>query len=118
METTEVVVKGTLKPDGTLELDEGPGLPPGRVRARLQTLEAPAEGEAMEGETPMDTLERSWADQRARGVAPRAVEEIDAQINKLRDECEERLEEIARLQSGEDPYTGQESSQAVPPPSS
>jgi hypothetical protein len=29
MSLTEVVVEGTLKPDGTLDLDQKPGLSPG-----------------------------------------------------------------------------------------
>ena len=105
VETKEVVVTGTLKADGTLELDEGPDLPPGRVRVWLRTLAAPAEDEATEGETLTETLERIWADRRARGVKPRTVEEIDAEISALRNEWEERLDEIARLQYPEDPRT-------------
>jgi hypothetical protein len=31
MSLTEVVVEGTLKPDGMLELDQKPSLSPGRV---------------------------------------------------------------------------------------
>ena len=36
MSLTEVVVVGTLKPDGTLELDQKPSLPPGRVTVVLR----------------------------------------------------------------------------------
>jgi hypothetical protein len=36
MSLIEVVVEGTLKPDGTLELDEKPNLPPGRVVVALR----------------------------------------------------------------------------------
>ena len=35
MSLIEAVVEGTLKPDGTLELDEKPKLPPGRVKVVL-----------------------------------------------------------------------------------
>ena len=35
MSLTEVVVEGTLKPDGTLELDQKPSLSPGRVKVIL-----------------------------------------------------------------------------------
>ena len=43
----QVVIEGTLKPDGTLELDEKPSLSPGRVTVilrppRLELL--PSEG--------------------------------------------------------------------------
>jgi hypothetical protein len=42
MSVTEVVVEGTLKPDGTLELDHKPNLSPGRVRVILRQESMPA----------------------------------------------------------------------------
>jgi hypothetical protein len=36
MSLTETIVQGTLKPDGTLELDRKPDLPPGRVTVVLR----------------------------------------------------------------------------------
>ena len=36
MSLNTIVVQGTLKPDGTLELDEKPSLAPGRVQVMLQ----------------------------------------------------------------------------------
>ena len=42
MSPTETVIEGTLKPDGTLELDQKPNLPPGRVLVVLrQEIEPP-----------------------------------------------------------------------------
>jgi hypothetical protein len=42
MNVREFVVEGTLKPDGALELDQKPNLPPGRVTVVLrQEAEAP-----------------------------------------------------------------------------
>jgi hypothetical protein len=41
MALTEIVVKGTLKPDGTLQLDQKPNLPPGRVQVVLRRQSAP-----------------------------------------------------------------------------
>jgi hypothetical protein len=38
MSTMSVVATGLLKADGTLEQDQPPGLPPGRVRVTLQTM--------------------------------------------------------------------------------
>jgi len=38
MSLHEIVVEGTLKPDGTLELDEKPKLTPGRVRVTMASL--------------------------------------------------------------------------------
>jgi hypothetical protein len=36
MSLTEIVVEGTLNPDGTLELDQKPNLSPGRVTVVLR----------------------------------------------------------------------------------
>jgi hypothetical protein len=36
MSREEIIVEGTLKPDGTLELDRKPNLSPGRVRVILR----------------------------------------------------------------------------------
>jgi len=38
MSATHVVVEGTPKPDGSLELDSKPNLPPGRVQLIVQPL--------------------------------------------------------------------------------
>jgi len=37
MSPNEVVLEGTLKPDGTLELDQKPYLSPGRVKIIMQS---------------------------------------------------------------------------------
>ncbi len=39
MSAASIVLDGLLKPDGTLEFDAAPRLPPGRVRITLQFLE-------------------------------------------------------------------------------
>ena len=38
--TTAVILEGTLRADGTVELDSKPGLSPGRVQVALQPLPA------------------------------------------------------------------------------
>ena len=44
MDPAQIVVEGTLRPDGTLVLDQKPNLPPGRVTVVLrQATEPPAE---------------------------------------------------------------------------
>jgi hypothetical protein len=48
MSLTEIVVQGTLNPDGTLQLDERPALSPGRVTVVLRQ-EAEAAPPAAEG---------------------------------------------------------------------
>ena len=39
MNSHQTVVLGTLHPDGIVQLDESPGLPPGRVEVTLHSLE-------------------------------------------------------------------------------
>lgn len=90
MSTTSVVVEGTLRSDGTLELAGKPNLPPGRVRVTVETIE-PA---APPGDV-WDYLERVRADNLARGFRGRSKEEIDAEINAMRDEWDEPRSETA-----------------------
>jgi hypothetical protein len=86
-----VEVQGTLQADGTLVLDEKPDLPPGRVCVRVQPL-------ADLTRTPVwQVLEKIWAEQRASGHVSRSREEIDADIAAMRQEDEERMQEIERL---------------------
>jgi hypothetical protein len=93
MSAARVELGGTLHPDGTLVLDEQPKLPPGRVRVVLEAAAGPAEGDPF-----WATLERIWADQKARGHVPRSVEEIEALRRELRDEMDREIEEAIRLQ--------------------
>jgi hypothetical protein len=85
MNTVEVL--GTVGPDGTLQLDEKLNVPPGRVRVRVETVPA---------ETLSGFVDRTRAELAAAGHRFRTREEIDAEINELRDEWEERLEELDR----------------------
>jgi hypothetical protein len=92
MVTPVVELQGTLQADGTLVLDEKPNLPPGRVRVRVQPLLDYTQTDIWQ------LLERIHAEQRARGFVPRTKEEIDADIAAARQEDEERMLEIERLQ--------------------
>jgi hypothetical protein len=89
----QIVVEGALQPDGTLVLDEKPNLPPGRVRVTMQTVPPPADP----GDDLLSVLQRIWAAQDARGYVPRTREEVDAEINQLRDESEEEMQAVERL---------------------
>ncbi|HKI34517.1 MAG TPA: hypothetical protein VKA46_21860 [Gemmataceae bacterium] len=91
--TPPLVLEGTLKPDGTLQLDQRPNLPAGRVRVTVQPLPqaAPAGG------TLMSRMQGVWAAQKARGHVPRSREEIDADLRALRDEAEEEMQAVERL---------------------
>jgi hypothetical protein len=51
-----------------------------------------------EREDTWTVLERIWAEREALGIPPRTREEIDAEINALRDELEEHANEIEAIQ--------------------
>ncbi len=89
MSTTEVL-RGILKPDGSLELEAKPTLPAGPVRVTVESL--PEQTESV-----WTILERIWAARKARGAVPRTREQIDADVEAIRREWDERDEEIQQL---------------------
>ena len=91
----EIVVQGVLEPDGTLELNQPVNLPPGEVRVIVQSM-------THASENVLTVLERIWAERKAKGMQGRSREQIDADIQAMRDEWEERQRELdsARPVSG------------------
>lgn len=103
MSLTETVIEGTLKPDGTLELDQKPGLSPGRVQVTVKPLVSPpARRRGL-----VDVIDEIRRDQLARGYQGRSAEEMAA------DEAERKAEEDAYDQSMKELW-GQ--TQSGPPP--
>lgn len=89
MSLTETVIEGTLNPDGTLELDEKPNLPPGRVRVVLQVPgQAPAKPDIA------DLIDKIRADLQASGVPTRTAEEIETALRESEDEYEEKMRNL------------------------
>jgi len=92
----EVVLEGTLKPDGTLELDQKPNLAPGRVtvvlRQGAETKARPLD------ESFFQMMEGIWAGQKARGQVPRSEAEVEAERRRFREESEAEVEAAIRLQ--------------------
>jgi len=74
MNASQVRVPGTLRPDGTLELNHIPKLPPGPVEVLIR-LQRPVNGET---ETWWEYLQRSHAEAIAQRQKIRSKEEIDA----------------------------------------
>ena len=93
MNLSEVVVAGTLKPDGTLELDEKPNLAPGRVQVIVQALPALPDGDPF-----WDMMKSIWAQQEARGHVPRSVEDVEAGRRAMREDWARRQGAIEQLQ--------------------
>ncbi len=93
MSLTEVVVQGNLDAEGVVHLDETPNLPPGRVTVVLRP-EVP-----LSADDPFwQLLQEIWADQRARGHVPRRAEEVEAEREQVRQDWEQRMAEIDRIQ--------------------
>ena len=95
MSLTEFVVGGTLKSDGTLELDQKPNLIPGRVQVVLRQA-APLD--LPKGDPFFDMLKNIWAVRAEAGLTPRTEEEVEADRLRLRDDTAEEITEAGRLQ--------------------
>jgi hypothetical protein len=91
MRRSETVIEGTLKPDGTLELDEKPNLAPGRVTIVLRQESEPTS--AKEGWWPY--MQRVRAEREATGYPFLNEAEMADRLLWLRDD-EERLDHIYR----------------------
>ncbi len=89
----EVTVHGMLHSDGSLQIELPVALPPGKVRVRIETLAPKSKRDAME------VLNEIWAERKRLGMQGRTREEIDADIDAMREEWEERQRELdaARL---------------------
>lgn len=93
MTRATAVVEGVVKPDGTLELPHKLNIPPGRVQVTVQTMP-----ESSQPDRFWKMMESIWADLRANGRPPRTREEIDAEIDALRNDAEEEMQAVERLQ--------------------
>ena len=74
-----------------MELDEKLDLPPGRVKITVQVASPePA------GEDSWTVLESIWAQRKALGMRGRTKEEIDTDVNALREEWNEQQQALER----------------------
>jgi len=96
MRNNTAVIQGTLKADGTLELDERPSLDPGRVEVRISPI--PTSAVSQPRRSLVDVLDEIHAAQRASGFVGRTREEIDDEIHQMRAEWDEQQEAIERIQ--------------------
>ena len=100
MNRNEVVVQGTVKPDGTLELDQKPNLSPGRVMVVLRQQSEPPPPK----ENWWQYLQRIRAEREASGYPFMNEEQLKAHTEWLReaDPIDELLREAnqQRQQSG------------------
>ena len=91
MATVHVVVRGILKPDGSLELESPPDLPAGPVEVVLRSLVSPDPGT----EDWWQYLQRVRAELEAAGGPFRTAEAIDKERQDFR-AGDDRIEEMYR----------------------
>ena len=101
MSTPVVIVEGTVRADGTLEVEEKVNLPAGKVQVTLVPVPEPPQDDPF-----WQRMRTIWAGQKARGHIPRTAEEVEAERQSMRDEWDERMAEIARTQDEADRLRG------------
>lgn len=94
MNSTDIVIEGTVQPDGTLVLDGPAKLPAGRVQVIVRALADPPPGDPF-----WDMMRSIWDGQKTRGFSPRPAEEVEAERRETRQHWEERLQAIEALQA-------------------
>ncbi len=95
MSLTEVVIEGTLKPDGTLELDQKPSLSPGRVQVTIKPLVLSSTGRGL-----VEVMDEIRQSQRARGYQGRTLQEMQAEEKARQEEDEEYERRCEQLWGG------------------
>jgi hypothetical protein len=88
MNETLNVIRGTILPDGTLKLDEPTTLPAGKVEVTIRPVV-----EVAKAGNWWERMQRGRAELEASGHQFRTKEEIDADIEDMRD-WDSRLDEI------------------------
>jgi hypothetical protein len=91
--TAIAILEGTVRPDGTLELHQKVNLPPGKVQVTLV-----ARPDLPQDDPFWQLLGDIWAGQKARGHIPRTAEDVEAERRAVRDDWEERMAQISRIQ--------------------
>ena len=82
MATTILELLGTVRSDGTLDLDQKVTVVPGRVKVRVESVESPAPP----GQGLVQFVQGLRQEMAAAGHQFRSQEEIDAEMEALRNE--------------------------------
>ena len=94
MSLHEVMIEGTLQPDGTLQLDSKPSLPPGRITVVLRQVSEPV----LPNDDPFwQRMQAIWAIPISGAASDGGASSL-AEVRKMRDEWEEHQQAIERLQ--------------------
>jgi hypothetical protein len=93
MSTRTNELLGVVHPDGSLELTGKLTVPAGRVRVRVESLEP----QPQPAESLIEFVQRTRRELEAAGHRFRTREEIDAELEELRGEWDDRLDQLDRL---------------------
>jgi hypothetical protein len=93
MSATRVVVEGTVKPDGSLELDSKLDLPAGRVQLIVQPLP-----DLPKDDPFWQMMQKIWADRRAAELTARSTEDVEAHRKELRADVDDEIAKAGLLQ--------------------
>jgi hypothetical protein len=88
------VLQGVVTPDGSLELQGKLSLPAAPVQVTIVPMP-----DLPKDDPFWQRMQAIWAGQKARGHVPRSVEEIDADKKAARDEWDERMQRLERIQA-------------------
>lgn len=97
MSLIETEIQGTLKPDGTLELDERPNLPAGRVKVLLRQEPEPVSDPAG-GSAFWLRMQAMWAIGPKVGMLPDGGEGTLAEVCSMREEWDRHQAGLEQLQ--------------------
>ena len=92
MSSQPLVLHGQIRPDGTLQVEEKINLPPGPVSVTVQPVATARR------KPTLQVLEEIRAERETLGTIGRSAEEIDAEINAMRDDDETRMRDIESIQ--------------------
>lgn len=94
MSLHEVMIEGTLQPDGTLQLDHKPDLSPGRITVVLRQESEP---QLPQDDPFWQRMQAIWAIPISAAAADGGARSL-AEVGQMRDEWEEHQQVIERLQ--------------------
>lgn len=97
MSPSAVTVEGIVEPDGTVQVSEKVNLPAGKVQVTLVPLP-----ELSPDDPFWQMMQRIWHGQRESGHVPRSVEEVEEERRASREDWDERMAEITRIQEEAD----------------
>src|SRR5260370_5586567 len=96
MDTSSITVQGVVNADRSLEIKQPLPLPPGPVEVTVKSV-------TQAKEDTLAVLQRIWPEQKSSRQRGRTKEEIDADVQELRDELEDHALDIERLQGEHKP---------------